>query len=139
MGYPWPSFGTFQFKRTETAHFETDAGWVLAPTYAQQRPIGSTVDNIIAISIGSASRTFECNLEQSRLNELQSRLNTQATFTDWVRPLPNSRPAFLTEVTPLERFIHVSKSTDPAINGTFQIEYRVRVTLISQDASLVTP
>ena len=132
--YPWPSFGSFLFKKEETAHWETDAGWVLAPTFAQARPIGSTTDNILAISIGSAVRTFEVNLTYARFNELLGRLNTTAVFTDWDRPLPTSRSAFLQEVTPLERLIHQSPSS-----GKFEPEFRVRITLVSQDATLVSP
>lgn len=129
MGYPWPSFGTFQFKREESAHFETDAGWVLAPSFVQQRPIGSTVDNVFAVSIGSATRSFEITLTRTRFLELQQFLNTTAVFTDWNRPQPDTREAFLSEVTPLEQVSNVALVR----------KLRVRISLVSQNATLVTP
>lgn len=127
--YPWPSFGSFLFKREESAHFETDAGWVLSPSYAQQRPIGSTTDYILATAIGSANRTFEITITYARFLELQQLLNTTATFTDWLRPQPDSRSAFLYEVTPLEQVSNVALVR----------KLRVRITLVSQNVTLVTP
>ena len=129
MGYPWPSFGAFFFKREESAHFETDAGWALTPAYVQQRPIGSTVDYIIATSIGSATRSFEVTLTYSRFLQLQQLINTIAVFTDWLRPLPDSRMAFLSEVTPLEQ----------VANAALVRKLRVKISLVSQNATVVTP
>lgn len=125
--FPWPSFGSFQFKKTETAHWETDSGWALAPTYSQTRPIGSNKDHIIAVAIGSATRSFEVNLEQDRFNILQGMLNTVAEFTDWTRPIPSSRQAFLTEVVPVEQLVHLAPE-----GGSFNRELRVRISLVSQ-------
>lgn len=124
--YPFPSFGTFIFKKSETVLWGSDQGWVLAPSYVQVRPVGSTVDHIAATAIGSATRTFEVNLEPSRFNELQNLLNTTADFTDWDRPFPNNRSAFLTEVSPQEKTFHEDRAglTKPTI--------RVKVSLVSQ-------
>lgn len=124
--YPWPSFGTFIFGRRETEIFGTDQGWTLAPSYAQTRPVGTTVDHIIATAIGSATRTFECYLEQDRFDQLLNLLNTSAVFTDWERPIPDSRSAFLTEVSPQEKTFHIDHL------GLAKPVIRTRVSLLSQ-------
>jgi hypothetical protein len=124
--YPWPSFSSFLFKKRETVVFGTDQGWALAPSYVQGRPVGSTKDHIVATAIGSATRTFEIYLEQDRFIQLQALLNTVGLFTDWERPVPDSRQAFLTEVSPQEKAFHIDHEgfTKPVI--------RVRVSLLSQ-------
>lgn len=100
--YPWPSFGAFQFLREETAHFNTDAGWNLSPSYVTQRPLGSGTSVSVTTAIGSADRSFELTLAPARLALLQTFLNTVALFTDWSRPLPDSRLAKLTEVSSVD-------------------------------------
>lgn len=126
MSFPWPSFGTFVFKRDETELWGSDQGWALSPSYAQMRPIGSTKDHIVATAIGSASRSFECYLEPSRFLSLQAKINTVDDFTDWERPTPDSRQAMLMEVVPVEKTFHRDRTglTKPVI--------RTRVTLLSQ-------
>ena len=96
--YPYPSFGGFQFKRDE--HFYSDTNWVKTPSYQRQRPLGTGTDVAIALSIGSAERTFELYLTPTRFAQLEGMLNTTGLLTDWGRPIPDSRQAFLTEVTP---------------------------------------
>lgn len=124
--YPWPSFGSFQFKPKETALFGSDQGWGLSPSFVQQRPVGATKDHIAATSIGSASRSFEIYLEPARFAILESLLNTVDTFTDWERPTPDSREAFLSEVSPQEKIFHMSN------DGLIKPVIRVRVSLLSQ-------
>lgn len=124
--YPFPSFGSFVFKKSETVLWGSDQGWSLAPSYVQVRPVGSSTDHIAATAIGSATRTFEVNLEPARFAELQNLLNTTAEFTDWERPTPDSRSAFLSDVSPQEKAFHQDRAglTKPTI--------RVRVSLVSQ-------
>lgn len=125
--YPWPSFGTFVFTREEAILWGTDVGWVLAPSIAQNRAIGATRDNILATSIGSRTRSFEINLKPDRQAELESFLNTTALFTDWERPTPDSRQAFLLEVTPTDKFF-----TSNRLTGRPAIARRFRISLVSQ-------
>lgn len=125
MSYPWPSLGGFQFYREETPIWGTDAGWVSTPSYNRQRPLGSGNDIINALSIGSAERTFEVYLTPQRFNSLQILLNSKALFTDWDKPVPGSRMAFLSEVTPLENAIGYYP------DGIHKRKRRTRITLIS--------
>lgn len=98
MSYPFPSYGGFQFKRGE--HFYSDTNWVKIPSYQRSRPLGTATDVAIALSIGSAERTFELYLTPTRFAQLEAMVNTKAVLTDWGRPTPDSRQAFLTEVIP---------------------------------------
>lgn len=125
--YPWPSFGAFVFKREEAILWGSDVGWILAPSFAQNRPIGATRDNVLAISIGSRVRTFEINLEPDRQVAFEALLNTTALFTDWERPTPDSRLAYLSDVTPVDKFFHITRP-----GGTRTIARRFRISLISQ-------
>lgn len=123
--YPWPSFGGFQFTRAETAIFGTDQGWALTPSYSRSRPLGSSTDVITTLSIGSADRTFECYLTQDRFTILLSLLNTKALFTDWKRPTPDSRSAFLSEVT------QIDEGYSQVYTGPAKRLIRTRIVLIS--------
>lgn len=123
--YPWPSFGGFSFRKEEHAIYGTDAGWTNAPTYARNRPLGSDSDVITALSIGSAERTFEIILTPERFAALFNLLNTKGLFTDWERPIPDSRQAFLSELVPLANVI----SSDT--RATAQRKRHCRVTFIS--------
>lgn len=104
------------FRREETALPETDAGWALAPSYSRQRPLGSATDVITTLAIGSAERAFECFLTPNRFKSLEFMLNTKALFTDWEKPIPDSRMAFLSEVTLLDSAI-ITKSFEQNISG----------------------
>jgi hypothetical protein len=130
--YPWASFGTFKFRREETAHWETDAGWVTTPTFVQVRPLGSTKDHIIATSIGSKTRTFEMILEPDRFDALLSMVNTVASFTDWTRPIPDSRQAFLVEVSALTNIFHFDSKGRVGRGGRISRGVHTRVSLVSQ-------
>jgi len=123
--YPWPSYGGFLFKRTEHEIWATDIGWVRSPSYSRDRPSGSDTDVVIALAIGSADRTFELVLTPARFDALEQLINTTAVLTDWGRPLPDSRLAFLTEVTPLEDVISYSP------DGTSIRKRRTRVAFVS--------
>ena len=123
--YPFPSFGGFQFKRDETAIWGTDIGWAKTPAYNRQRPLGSAADVTVALSIGSAERSFEINLTPTRFAALEQMLNTRAIFTDWGRPTPDSRMAFLSEVIPVEDIVsHIP-------NGIDRRKRHVRIVLVS--------
>lgn len=137
--YPWASFGEMKFRREETAQWETDAGWVMTPTYMQQKILGSMVDYIVATGIGSATRTFEMILEPDRYELLRSKLNTTAQFTDWTRPLPDSRMAFLSEVTLMTNIFHFDSKGRVGRGGRISRGVHIKVTLLSQDATLVSP
>lgn len=125
MGYPWPSFGGFLFQRDETVIWGTDAGWEKAPTYNRQRPLGTSSDVITTLAIGSSERTFEAVFTVERFTALEGLLNTKAVFTDWGRPLPDSRNAFLSEVVPIEDVI----SYFP--DGVPKRKRRARLTFVS--------
>ncbi len=133
MPYPWPSFGGFNFQRDERATFESDAGWALAPSYDRQRPFGTATDVITALSIGSAERTFECYLAPNRFAALLTMLNSRAVLTDWQRPIPDSRAAFMTECTPLGDSIssHSGRSQPPSPSVTLLRKLHVRLTFVS--------
>lgn len=126
MPYPWASFGGFIFTREEHSIWGTDAGWFLSPSYARSRPLGSNYDVIAALSIGSAERSFEIILSAARLQALVTFTNTKQLFTDWGRPIPDSRQAFISEVVPLEELVSDSKRT-----GTRVRKYRTRIALVS--------
>lgn len=96
--WPFPSFSGFKFQRDE--HFYSDTNWAKTPSYQRTRPLGTSTDNIIALSIGSAERSFELYLTPTRFAQLEGMINTKGLLTDWGRPIPDSRQAFLTEVAP---------------------------------------
>lgn len=125
MPYPWPSFGGFVFRREEHIIWGTDVGWAESPSYSRQRPFGSETDSIISLAIGSAERQFEINLTPTRMAALRLMLNARALLTDWARPTPDSRMAFLTEITPLEEVISFSRE------ATAARKYRVRLAFVS--------
>lgn len=127
MPYPWPSFGSFQWHRDETAIFGTDTGWNRQPGYAQSRPLGSARDSIVTLAIGSAARKFECLLSPSRYDELAGLVNSAAFFTDWERPAPGQRFAFLANIEQ-RQWVAVRCS-----DGETEKRIRTVVSLISQD------
>lgn len=126
MPFPWPSFGSYLFRKTEQPVWGTDVGWVNSPTTSRNRPVGSTSDVITAISIGSAERTFELWMSVTRYENLRGLMNTRALFTDWLRPIPNSRNAYLADVIPVSDGF----SYDPFEDRTVRKKL-VRVTLIT--------
>lgn len=126
MAYPFAGFGGFVFKREEHIIYGTDVGWVTSPSYDRKRTLGSARDVVTALSIGSAEREFEIYLSEERFNALHSLINTTSLFTDWKRPVPDSRQAFLAEVTVQEEAFSVSRS-----DGLFIRKVRVKVSLIS--------
>lgn len=128
MPYPWPSFGSFRFAKDERVVFDTDNGWLRQPSISEQRPLGSATSSIVTLAIGSARRTFECRLTPARFAALEALVNTTALFTDWDRPTPDSRQAFLRSVTPLDRSEVLVCRNDGSTPNTV----RVRVELISQ-------
>lgn len=126
MPYPWPSLGAFRFTREETPIYGTDIGWQATPSYSRQRPLGSTVDVITTLSIGSYERSFEVFLSQERFDAFFTLLNSSALFTDWKRPVPDSRQAFLSEVSRVEQAGYGRKP-----NGLYKPKIRTRVVLVS--------
>src|SRR5262249_41975347 len=118
--------GAFLFKREESPLYGTDLGWISNPQYVRQSPLGSSGDSIITTAIGSFDRTFEIYLSPERFNILQSLVNSSYEFTDWERPVPDSRQAFLASVIQLDitqRERKGTSQTDKAI--------RARVSLVS--------
>jgi len=126
--YPWAGFGdTWRFHRDEQPIFGTDSLWTRAPSYSQARPLGSAIDSIVTLAIGSAVRSFECHLSPTRFNELEALVNTSNDFTDWKRPTPDSRAAFLLRLTPVDpdvRFV--------CHDGVTRQRIRTKVDLVSQ-------
>lgn len=125
--YPWPSIGGFLFKREEHIIFGTDSGWISSPNYQRSRPLGTATDVIITLSIGSKERTFEVNLSLTRYNQLEAMLNTTALFTDWARPIPDSRQAFVASVTISDPELASYKPT-----GIYGRKIRTKITLVTQ-------
>lgn len=126
MAYPWPGFDTFLFTRDEAPITGSDTGWNQAPSYARSRPLGGTSDSIVTLAIGSAERTLEVFLSPDRFAALAALVNTSATFTDWERPTPDSRSAFLTSLQQQE-FVAVRCS-----DGSTQKRIRTAINLVSQ-------
>jgi hypothetical protein len=127
--YPFASFGTFKFKRSEFAIMGSDRGWVLTPTLARSRPLGSTADDIVTLAVGSMNRDYECNMEFDRFNSLRALINTTGVFTDFDRPSPVQQQAFLLNVEPLDRTVSSQKCD--TVSGSHQ-RIRCKVTLVSQ-------
>lgn len=128
MPFPWPSFGGFRFLGVdERPVFRTDSGWNRRISTSRQRPLGTATDSIVTLAVGSASRAFEVHLTPARLAILEALVNTTALFTDWERPNPDSRQAFLMAVTQLDRTV-VKVCSD----GGTPNRIRVRVELVSQ-------
>ncbi|KKL78763.1 hypothetical protein LCGC14_2021590 [marine sediment metagenome] len=129
MSYPWPSFGAFHFKKSELPIMRTDSGWNAILSATEQRPLGTATSSIVVMAVGSQRRRFECYLAPDRFATLQALLNTTATFTDWDRPTPNSRQAFLRSVVQLDR-TPVLESR--CAEGVMPNSVRARVELVSQ-------
>ena len=127
MPYPWPSFGGFYFQANERPVWGSDSGWNRTPSISQQRPLGSSIDSIVTLAIGSAVRVFECYMTPARFATFQALLNTTALFTDWDRPVPTSYSAYLAAVEQVDRTIQ--RTCDA---GTEPKTVRVRVGLVSQ-------
>jgi len=104
----------------------SDSGWNLKPSYDRSTPLGSAKDSIVTLAIGSAERSFELYLSPARFSTLLALLNTQQTFTDWERPLPESRSVFVADVSQKE-WVAVLCS-----DGTTQKRVRVGISLVSQ-------
>ena len=126
MAFPFAGFSSFLFTREEIPIFGTDLGWQRLPSIDRTRPLGSATDSIVTTAAGSATRAFELYLDPTRLAALEALVNTTATFTDWERPTPDSRSAFLSTLLNLQRL--AVKCHD----GVTRQRFRVRVELISQ-------
>ncbi|KKN05740.1 hypothetical protein LCGC14_1084330 [marine sediment metagenome] len=124
--FPWPGFSSILFTRDEIPIFGTDMGWQRLPSIDRTRALGSATDSIVTTAAGSATRSFEIYLSPTRLAALEALVNTTGTFTDWERPTPDSRSAFLRALLNLERL------TVKCNDGTTRQRFRVRVELISQ-------
>jgi fructose-1,6-bisphosphatase/inositol monophosphatase family enzyme len=126
MAYPWAGFGAFLFQREEWPLPDTDTGWNRSPSINRSRPLGSATDDIVALAIGSAERSFECHLSPSRYAALEALVNTTNSFTDWSRPIPDSRSAYLAKVTQLAWVAALCS------DGSTERKIRARIELVSQ-------
>ena len=126
MAYPFAGFGSFLFRDSERPMVDTDTSWAVKPTIARSRPLGSATDNIRTMAIGSAERSFELRMDEDRYATLQALINTVGAFTDWTRPTPDSRQAYLANATIVAHVASISRT------GKGHRKYRVRVELISQ-------
>jgi len=127
MSYPWAGFGTFLFARDEQPIFGSDTGWDRDPSYSEQRPLGSAIDSIVTMALGSARRSFACYLSPDRFDALEALVNTAAAFTDWKRPTPDSRSAFLETLHPVDQYVMVVCS-----DGVTRRRIQATVALVSQ-------
>jgi len=53
MPYPWASFSSFYFQHEEWPIFGTDSRWTLRPSIDRVRPLGTSIDSITTLAIGS--------------------------------------------------------------------------------------
>lgn len=98
MPYPWASFGAFVFQPEEVALDGVGGSWNYDPHESRMAAVGGISDSVQTISIGSAVRQFDCYLSPARVVELRGYVGQTALFTDWARPLPDSRSARLDTV-----------------------------------------
>ena len=126
MAYPFAGFSSFLFQRDEMPTDSVGGQWNVGPNYQKSRPLGATRDSILTVAVGSAVRSFECYMFPARYATLRALINTAGLFTDWTRPTPDSRQAFLDNAEDLGS---VAVLCD---DGTTQRKIRVRVTLTSQ-------
>lgn len=128
--YPWPSFGTFLFTKDETPMPGSDVGWIQAPQRVRQTPLGSARDVIALTAYGSSERSFEVLLTYDRLQELKALVDTEEQFTDWRRPVPLARTAYLSGVDQSEELLTACPT--PETQGK---KWRTRISLISRDVA----
>lgn len=95
-------FGSFTFAFGEEPIWPTHPLWRRRPTYSRKRPLGSGVDVVRTMALGSYETGFEVMLTPDRFNTLLAFLNTVATFIDWDSPVGNSRSALMTVCEPVE-------------------------------------
>lgn len=126
MAYPFAGFGSFLFQRDEWPLPDTDIGWNRSSSINRSRPLGASTDDIVALAIGSAERSLECHLSPARFASLEALVNTTNTFTDWSRPTPDSRSAYLAKVTQLSWVAALCS------DGSTERKIRTRVELVSQ-------
>lgn len=133
--YPWAGFedtlGTqFKFRSDEQPIEGTDTFWRKQPKRDQSSNLGSSRDSIRTLAVGSATRTFELWMEQSRLDQFEGMLGRNGYFTDWLRPTPDSRAAYISEVTPQREAFGFQQSCDD--DNPHKRKIRTRVTVLSQ-------
>lgn len=125
--YPWASFGNIMWERTERPLYRTDTDWKITPVRDQSVNLGSSSDSIVTLGIGSRVRSWEMYLTPARLAAHQALIGTTDTMTDWDRPTPDSRSAYLANVEPLDRDVAVVCG-----DGTTLRKIRARITFITQ-------
>jgi hypothetical protein len=126
MGYPFAGFGGFIFHEDERAISETDSRWVREPKRDRSSPLGSARDTIVTLALGSADREFEILFEPTRFAAFEALVGTTDTFTDWTRPTPDSRSAYLA------RAQHLTDVSVVCADNSTRRKVRARVSLISQ-------
>jgi hypothetical protein len=124
--YPWASIGGFLFKRSESPVYGTDIGWIQTPIYVRQTPLGSGGDTIVTTALGSMERGFEIYIADDRFAILKAMANAAYLFTDWTKPTPDSRQAFLSSVVQQDIGMHGT----PDGNRTYKVS-RVKISLLS--------
>jgi hypothetical protein len=130
MPYPFASFSSFTFLRTERPIWDTDPGWQNSMSFARNLPLGANRPTLL--NLGSqAERSFEMWMSPARVAALSGLLGITSTFTDWDRPLPTRRQAYLSAVnTTTNIAVMDNRPGDPT--DTTQRRQRVRITLIAQ-------
>jgi hypothetical protein len=126
MSFPFAGFSSYLFANDERPVRDSDTDWNVAPTVNRSRSLGTATDRIQAMAIGSAERSFELFLEPARFATLKALINTTATFTDWTRPTPDSRSAYLQNVRSGGNIAVLCS------DGATRRKIRALVTLISQ-------
>lgn len=100
--FPWAGFGTIRFKRHEAPIIGTDTGWNANPKFAESTPTGAIRNDIVTLSIGSETRSFEQYMDPDRVTAYKALINTSHVLTDFDRPSPVQRQAFLRNVREVE-------------------------------------
>lgn len=117
MPYPFPSFGTFLF--TENREADTDTWWNRESQATFRRFLSDFPNDLSYVrptQRGNGVRSFEIQMTLDRVIMLQnSYQNTLADFTDWQRPTPDSRYAWLKTVQVLPEPVKISTKQQRAL------------------------
>ena len=130
MAYPFPGFGSFVFQREEWPIDGTDSGWRRSPVRDRTRNLGSAIDSIVTLAVGSAERSWEAHLEPARLAALEELISSTEDFVDWNRPTPEQRRAYLENVEPIR---NVAAREFVSDDNPTRRKTRVRISIISQE------
>lgn len=126
MAYPWSGFASIVFTATEQPILGTDTGWKRKPVRDRNPNLGSAIDSIVTLAIGSAERSWEAHFEPERLAALEALMGSTDTLTDWISPQPDSRAAYLELVDPGQSVAMI------CTDGSTRRKIRAKLMFVSQ-------